>query len=542
MMRKTSSALTTITLVLGLCFPFPLGRTAPAVDAIAQIQIILVNDAPADLPTIEQIQIKRANGTTEPGRAGMQLFKDDEVTTGTGVKASLLFDKADSEDQVQVQIHESSRARIGSFWAHVGRFLISGWGTFDTSTQEVRLGKRNTEFYVEVGEDNSVDVKVLRGGVDVEPVAGNQAPAENSHARAVFQKRILSALQGVKIEKGQPPPEARPLKTTEVESVLTKTDKLMVASLAATTPSNVVPTSFQVSPEILSDVQRKKAAIESAFIAARRAATLSPIGDNISALAHAYKDLGAGKRGAKEYELAEQLKPELKDSVTFLAGQAEAYRLAGNLKKADDKSKEAVAKSQTPKATPFEKQLALNTRGNLKYDLAVQYIGEGQGGKAYYSFEESKSLLLAVKPDDELYVITDSNLKNTLLALNREDKTIIDPTLKTVMNSTYRGVVSFRGGKLPVPAILVISGSRFSLITCNGTLNANIVSLRPGPPLSFDLIPDGSIPVKTVSMIATLPDRDRIELTSAPSEVYGFSFSTSPKQEPLNCRRIPISR
>src|SRR5687768_5199285 len=123
-MRYTCSTLTVITLVLGLCVPINAGATVSLDEPLAQIQVVLVNDAPAEVPTIEQVQIKRASGTTEPGRVGMQLFKDDEVTTGSGVQVSLLFDKANSEDQVQVQMHENSRARIGSFWAYVGRFLV----------------------------------------------------------------------------------------------------------------------------------------------------------------------------------------------------------------------------------------------------------------------------------------------------------------------------------------------------------------------------------------------------------------------------------
>ena len=163
-----------LTLVFSMVFGFvprcvSLNVSAAVVDEpVAQIQTILLDGAIVNDAIVDRIQLKRANGTTEPAKIGALLFEKDEITTGQGVSVNLRFTKANSEDQIDVQVQEKSSARIGSLYTLFGRFFISGWGTFDTKTSYVRLGKRGTEFQVDVAADGSADVKVLRGEVEVE--------------------------------------------------------------------------------------------------------------------------------------------------------------------------------------------------------------------------------------------------------------------------------------------------------------------------------------------------------------------------------------
>lgn len=548
-MRNTRSALTFTILVLSLCFPTianppPFARTTlPAEEPLAKIQAILVNDSPADAPTIEQIQITRVGGTTEPGRVGMQLFKNDEVKTGSGVKASLVYEKADTEYNVQVQIHENSRARIESLWAYVGRFLVSGWGSFDTKTQEVRLGKRATEFYVDVAEDGSVDLKVLRGEVEVEKVTGEQPPEEllmnHSHARSLVEKLKVGALQAVQVRKGENPTAPRKLENSEVEDVLNKTDNLMIASLATTTPLNVIPTSYELTPEIGRDPVKIKLAAVAAFKTARRKATLESTADNIASLGDAYKDLGAGKRAVKEYEEAAREKPELETSVRFLASQADAYRLAGNFEKARDKSEAAVARSQKPGTSSFDKQLAFNARANSTYEVAVQYAAAGDWENARVYFMRTKGLYQSAKEEaqDERYsFIAARNLLNVTLAINANEGSA--PELSKFMG-TYRGVVTFPGADISGQATVVINGNRFNLIHCEERLTAGIVLRKQtADALLIDLILDASMPIKRLHLKAELLDDKRLVLSNAEGERNRFSFSTSIRQTPLVCGQL----
>jgi len=436
-------------------------------------------------------------------------------------------------------LQENSHARIESLWAYVGKFLISGWGVFDTKTQDVRLSKKATEFYVEVDKDGVVDLKVLRGDVEIETIASDQPPEglSYSHGRSKGETLTVRKLQGLRIEKGKPLTTPRELKTDEVETVLTKTDKLMVASLA-TTPLNVIPTSYEVNAEFDRDPQRIKNAAETAFINARHRATLEPTAANIASLGHAYKDLGAGKSAVGEYEEAAKINPTLQNSVAFLAGQAEAYRLAGNLKKAAEKSDEAIRKSATSASNPFDKRLALNARGNVAYDLAVHQVAIGQWTTAGSYFKESKTLFESFKasePDKKYSWIVDRNLYDVSRAISA------DPTLKPELSKfmgTHRGLVSFPAAGIEGPATIVISGGRFSLISCDETINGGITLGEPtANTLVFDVILDTSMPIKKLSLTASLPSDKRIEITSATGDNNRFSFTTTVQQNPLRCPR-----
>ena len=549
-MRHTRSALTTALLVLSLCFPCTaLGNPrlfATAPEPVAQIQSILINGAPVDTPTVEQLEVKRASGTTEPGRVGLQLFKDDEVKTGALVEINVVYEKPDTDYHVQVGMQENSRARIGSLWSYFGRFLISGWGSFDTQTQEVRLGKRGTEFYIDVNEDGSVNLKVLEGEVDVERVTTPPPPEEldYSHARGPVEKITVNALEGVEIKKGEPPPPPRKLEKEEVETVLNKTDKLMIASLASITPLNVLPTSYKLEDVGSPDPQNTRAAAQNAFTTARHAAILNRTAENIAALGAAYKDLGAGKRAVREYELAASKEKKLDESVEFVAGQAEAYRLAGNLKKAREKSEAAVKLSERPETTAFEKQLALTARGNSAYDQAIQYVAAGDWVRARPYFNQTKASFesaTAETPTGGYKWITDRNLINAQLALDAN--TASSPGISQFMG-TYRGVVSFPGADVAGPATIVINGSRFSLIHCEARLTGGIVPREQiaGDAFLVDLILDTSNPVKKLRLKAQMLDDKRLVLSSATGEANRFTFSTAVRQTPLTCNRASFRK
>jgi tetratricopeptide (TPR) repeat protein len=544
-----------LAIALGLCVSaaaniFAKPFSAPP-EPIARVQAILINGNSADAPTAEQLRLKRANSSgTELVKVGTPLFKDDEMWTGRGVEASLAFENAaDTEYHVLVSFKENSHGRIGSLWAFFGKFLVSGWGTFDTQTQVVRLGKRATEFYLEVVENGSVNLQVLRGEVEVEPVSG-EVPGEvgpklyghslgtNSRAVPTNKGLTVDALHGLEIKKGEPLGKPHKLENTEVETILDATDKLMVASLAGT-PSNVIPTSYEFRVELENAPELLKLAAETAFVTARHSATLNPTAENIAKLGDAYKDLGAGKRAAKEYELAAKLNPALNDSVKFLSSQAEAYRLAKNFEKAAEKSSEAVKKSEAATANPYQKHLALNARGNLTYDLAIQNVAKGNWVAAGTYFKLSKTLFEAIKTgtEDTTRLIAAQNLLNVSLAIN-SDSALTPGDLSKYMR-TYRGVLNFPGNYLIGEAVVVISGSRFSLIHCDETLTGSIrAPHQMRRMLTFNVVFDSAEPIKELSLKAILLDEKRIELSSAPGEKNQFTFSTSLTQGPLRCLQV----
>lgn len=517
---------------------------------LAEIAAILINNDPrTEAGDTAQIEVKRAaDGKLEVGRVGMQLFANDEIKTGEGVEVSLVFTKPNSEDRVEVLVHEKAKARISSIFAYYGSFFLTGLGIFDTKTNYVRLGKRGTEFQVNVSEDGDVDVNVLRGTVDVEKgeftpggfdavidrhlshKLGRPIDSSQTSGRAtVSQTKTVNALQSLKAKRYEPLPEPRPLETQEVMKILEKTDKLLLASLGASPPPNIIPTSFTAASD---PVVTKQNATE-AFKTARRNATLEPSAKNITALGDVYKDLGAGKRASAEYNEALRIDPSLRNSVKFLAGKSEAYRLAGNLDKAGETIAEALRKANS--AEPKSAQLALNAWGNVSYDKAIVSVGRNDWKSAGLYFTQSRNAFEDAnrkQSGDASNWITDYNLKNVRLAFKS------DPTISTftALNGTYRGAIDFPWAGVGGQSVLVVTGDRFTILNCKETLSGSILArdeTTEGP--LFDFLFDTKRPVKKLTLKAIRIDAKRINLTSASTELNPFSFTSQTNQPGLGC-------
>ena len=311
---------------------------------------------------------------------------------------------------------------------------------------------------------------------------------------------------------------------------------VQTCALPISTPLNVIPTSYELTPDIGRDPVKIRSAAVNAFKAARRKATLESTADNIASLGDAYKDLGAGKRAVKEYEEAVREKPALDTSVRFLASQAEAYRLAGNFLRARDKSEAAVAQSQKPGTSSFEKQLAFNARANSTYEVAVQYVARGEWENARVYFMRTKDLYESAKveaPDERYGSIADRNLLNVKLAIDANSGSVSE--LRKFMG-TYRGFVTFPGADISGPATVSINGNRFNLTHCEERLTGGIVVREQTPDaVLVDLIFDKNMPIKKLRLKAQLLDLTRLVLSNAAAEKNRFSFSTSVKQIPLTC-------
>jgi tetratricopeptide (TPR) repeat protein len=513
------------------------------VEPVAEIQAILVGDVPAN-DFVQQVQIKRASGSSEAAKVGVQLFVDDEITTGANVSASLVFTKPNSEERIDVQIQANSSAKIGSFFYFVGRFFVSGWGAFDTQTRHVRLGKRGTEYHVEVAEDGSADIKVLRGEVEVETLVGHHSIGSRTPPRSsatpkeigeTVEKRSVGPLSRLVASKGQPLPDPTPLPTPEVEKILTETDNLMLATVA-TTPGNIVVTSYQVRPDLMGDPIQTRIAATIAFKETRRAAVLQPSAENIAKLGDAYKDLGAGKRALAEYDEALIKKPALRNSAAFLANQSESYRLAGNLVKAQEKGNLAVQKSLGSN-NPKLQLIAYNAQGNASFDRAVMAVAENKWEEAGAYFKRSeKSFELAnlSARDDYSKFVSSRNLLNVKYAMGVTDIELSTPNL-TAYQGTYRGTVSFPGAGIFGNAVLVITGNRFSLVHCGESLTGTIIASRRETN-TFEFVFDTSLPIKRLALNVALQEK-QLTLSNSTSESSRFVFTTNSNQTGLRCVR-----
>jgi len=533
---------------------FSTAAAPPYEDPLAEIVAILVNDVPATDPvTVSQIEVQRAaTGNVEPGTVGMKLFVNDQIKTGPGVEASVVFTRPDSDDRIEVQVQPNSKAKISSLFGYYGGFFLSGWGLFDTKTSYARLGKRGTEFQLEVNEEGDIDLRVLRGVVDVEkgefspdgPDVAATGSADRKQpnpvvrfrhatrrAMAVEAKQV-GRLQSMLIKRSEALPEPRALSSDEAINILNKTDKLILASLPAAPPKNIITTSaIPKNPD--ADPVETAQTVQQAFKDARRKAILEPNATNFVALGDVYKDLGAGKRSLGEYKEAEAEKPALRDNVKFLASQAEAYRLSGNLIKAEQKGVEAVRKSR--RADPSSAQLALNALGNVKYDKAVASIARGEWDAAKRFFRASQTAFEDASKGQSVDVnvrVIKYNLDNVKLAFGD------DPATPSSLNGTYRGAVNFPAAGIKGSAVLVFTGKRFTLMTCEESLRGSIITSRETPEGQlFEFVFDGKSPVKRITLKADVID-DKITLSSLASDRNTFSFRTLLKQPALKCIRM----
>lgn len=534
-------------------------RTKPVAEPLAEIQTILIKTVPqTEATSISEVEVKRADtGVVEPGKVGMKLFTNDEIKTGEDAEVTIVFTRPDSDDRIDVMLKENARAKISSLFGYYGSFFISGLGIFDTRTNYVRLGKRGTEFEMFVAENGDVDLKVLRGEVDVERlepppvanIASHHFSGELNNAGQPFQVvknlrvakvETVQALHGVEIRKGQEFPPPRRLKTDEVEDILKWTDKLIIASFPAITPRNIIPTAFYYD-----SIPTNTAEVALTFQTARRRATLEPNAVNATHLGDVYKDLGDGTKSLVEYAEAVKVKPALSDSIAFLANQAEAYRLAGNLKKAEDNLKKASSKL-TGEDDPQLAQLVYNASGNLAYDKAIQSIAGGDGRSARRFFNDSKTAYEAAAAksitSSRLPEVLNYNLRNVRLAFG-PDPTIVLPGPD--LTGTYRGMVKFPGEGLYGDSMLVVTGNRFTLLGCNESLTGSVVTRKGEKNETFvDLMFDSIKGVKKLFLKALSFDHKRIALTSAPGEKNHFDFSTVSGQR-LNvclCPSKPVQR
>jgi hypothetical protein len=518
-------------------------RTALAEEMVTQIQAILISgEARTEAVDKTQVEIRRAvDGRTEPGQAGMRLVVGDEVKTGDGAEVSLVVTRPGTYDRIEIFVLENSRASMSSLFAFYGSFVVSGLGIFDTKARYVRLGKRGTEFQVNVDTDGA-DLTVLRGEVDVEkgefaPVPSGAVPTDDFiNARYErprperAQRKVISGLHSVRIEKDKPIPEPRLMEPTEVLSFVAKTNHLYIATMPARLPTNIRPTTYALGDD---PAENKRRATE-AFIKARREAILNPDAKTTQRLGEVYKDFGAGERSTEEFNKAVKLNPALMNDINFLISSSEAYRLSGNLE--DSQKRLKAAFTYVPTADARTRGVARIASGNLAYDKAIVSIVRDDGPAAAKYFMESKKAFEAAgdSPIGDTDPVIFYNLNNVKLALNKKDPTATAPT---GLDGTYRGKMNFPAAALTGDATLVITGNRFSLTHCKRSLDGTIVARTTPEGQVYDLIFETQAPIAKLAVRFTGPEKARV-ITNAPGENHLFNFTQNQTTTAMTCVQI----
>lgn len=149
-------------------------------DPFAIIKTIVVNGAEIDKADPPDATIVHA-GTSSGAKPGMLLYVGDEVTTGEGVKLTILFLDTPAEKDNEVVIDSKTHVQLGSLFTWGGRILASVKGYFEMKSKRARWSVEGTEYELVV-ENGTNRLRVLKGAVRAD--TGNFSPtiAENEES------------------------------------------------------------------------------------------------------------------------------------------------------------------------------------------------------------------------------------------------------------------------------------------------------------------------------------------------------------------------
>jgi tetratricopeptide (TPR) repeat protein len=278
-----------------------------------------------------------------PARAGLQLYTGDVVATGNDVKLIIRSLNTPAEHDSRATLSPNTQVKVvdnTSYTVIVGRALFGVKGLFSVRTFYWILGARGTEFEVQVDAGNRVTLAVLEGAVGV----GRGAGAQPLEVKALEEV----SLPGAPARAGRP----RPLTEARVRSILGAADEAVVASQPAHPARKVLP-------HFASPLERGRA-----FHEARFGAVWNKQPESFKVVGDVYSDWGLGAKALEAYNKALTLNPALHNSPRLLADVGEAYRLIGDLARAERSVTRALEldRSSAP---------ALNALGNLYFDKAV---------------------------------------------------------------------------------------------------------------------------------------------------------------------------
>ena len=402
-------ALTTILVFLAAI----LFRTQPSeaavfeAEPVAVLKTILINGNVSFDANESQVLVMSA-GSSQPVTTGMPLSAGDEVSTGFGVKVTILFLENSAETDNEVSLDQNSRVQVGSLFSWLGRVVVSVKGAFETKTTRARWSVRGTEYELVVESDGTNTLRVLKGAVEAEqgdyvPVAKNKVVPEwtnktfsqsvafsspRGQTRRSHSAGPTQSLVANKLDKVTLPPSAVLNKTAlplgEINQTLRWSDPILVAGQPTYAPQSAVP-HVPTWPER-----------DELFRRARRGSIV--IGDRKSydLLAQVYLDWGRGAKAQQQLKGA-IAKPQTVEDYTKIG---EANRLMGKLNEAETTLHVAL------KINPHY-QRARNELGNvfmdrarvalemLDSDLAKKYISAARA-------EYTRALELSARtPPDE---------------------------------------------------------------------------------------------------------------------------------------------
>ncbi len=146
-------------------------------DPFATIKTIVRQGAEVERATSTEVTIVH-DGSTGGAEAGMLLYKGDHITTGRGVKVTILFLDQTAEKDNEVVVDELTHIELGSVFNWAGRILARVKDRFQVKTRRAQWGVVGTEFELAVDEEtNENRLTVLKGAVQIDTIARHSGGA-----------------------------------------------------------------------------------------------------------------------------------------------------------------------------------------------------------------------------------------------------------------------------------------------------------------------------------------------------------------------------
>ncbi|HKO97219.1 MAG TPA: PASTA domain-containing protein [Pyrinomonadaceae bacterium] len=142
-------------------------NTAPPLagqNPYALIKTIVVRGAEVEKVGPSDVAVQRL-GNTSGAEPGMMLYVGDHVTTGAGVRLTILFLDNAAERDNEVVLDASTHVQIGSLFAWAGKVLARVKDKFQTKTTRAQWSVVGTEYELVVQPDGTNVLRVLKGAV-----------------------------------------------------------------------------------------------------------------------------------------------------------------------------------------------------------------------------------------------------------------------------------------------------------------------------------------------------------------------------------------
>ncbi len=320
---------------------------------VESTQLVTVRRAPNGCPEVTEV------------RKGLPLCVGDWVKTSAEVQVRIAF--GDPRDGNEVTLNQNSEITVSSISCGVCGWFASLHNYFTNRVQHVSLSNRGTVYEVIPGDDESVQLIVYQGEVEIAKADGPE-PGPGAGESPPLVK--VPGLFKVIIDRDGTPGE---------KESMTQPDLCMKLASSTATEISVHETPPEVGGNVAKFINFPNSSRRNDTFGTARCSSFweptQPI--NFETLGYVYNDWSDATKALAMFAKASSLYTQQLQNWTprdeLRINKAIAYRQLGQTKEALDELEPVLAKSNSPLTGD-----ALNVRGTVYYDLARQELIRNQ--------------------------------------------------------------------------------------------------------------------------------------------------------------------